>query len=52
MGDRVHVHVDDRALRIPELEARLAAGAVAHAPIETVEASIEDVFVALVGEAA
>ncbi|MBU6487201.1 MAG: ABC transporter ATP-binding protein [Burkholderiales bacterium] len=52
MGDRVHVHVDDRTLRIPELEARLDAGAVAHAPIETVEASIEDVFVALVGEAA
>lgn len=50
MGDRVHVHVDDRALRMAELEARLNAGAVAHAPIETVEASIEDVFVALVGE--
>ena len=52
MGDRVHVRVDDGTLRRPELEARLAARALAHTPIETVEPGIEDVFVALVGDAA
>ena len=52
MGDRVHVRVDDGALRGPELDARLAERALAHAPIETVEPGIEDVFVALVGESA
>jgi ABC-2 type transport system ATP-binding protein len=50
MGDRVHVHVDERAGRMAELEARLSASGVAHGPIETVEPGIEDVFVALVGE--
>ena len=50
MGDRVHVHVDDGARRLPEIEARLSAAALAHAPIETVQPGIEDVFVALVGE--
>ncbi|MGN6650551.1 ABC transporter ATP-binding protein [Trinickia sp.] len=52
MGDRVHVRVDDGGLRGPELEARLAERALAHAPFETVEPGIEDVFVALVGGAA
>lgn len=52
MGDRVHVRVDDGALRGPELDARLVERAIAHAPIETVEPGIEDVFVALVGESA
>ena len=52
MGDRVHVRVDDGTLRAPELDARLAERALAHAPIETVEPGIEDVFVALVGESA
>lgn len=50
MGDRVHVHVDDGGLRLREIEARLSAAALAHAPIETVQPGIEDVFVALVGE--
>jgi len=50
MGDRVHVHVDDGGRRSPEIEARLSAAALAHAPIETVPPGIEDVFVALVGE--
>lgn len=52
MGDRVHVRVDDGALRGPELDAWLVERAIAHAPIETVEPGIEDVFVALVGESA
>ncbi len=50
MGDRVHVHVDDRGSRIAELQARLSARAVAHGAIEAVEPGIEDVFVALVGD--
>lgn len=50
MGDRVHVHVDDRGSRIAELQARLSARAVAHGVIEAVEPGIEDVFVALVGD--
>lgn len=49
MGDRVHVRVDDAARRLPELQARLAGRAVAHATITAIEPGIEDVFVALVG---
>ena len=50
MGDRVHVRVDD-ASRSVELKARLGAAAIEHTSIETVEPGIEDVFVALVGDA-
>jgi len=49
MGDRVHVRVDDAARRLPELQARLAARAIAHAGITPIEPGVEDVFVALVG---
>lgn len=52
MGDRIHVRVDDGARRAPELEARLAACGLSHAPVEAVEPGIEDVFVALVGDTA
>lgn len=51
MGDRVHVRVDNAATRADELAQRLAARGLAHAPIVAVEPGIEDVFVALVGEA-
>lgn len=51
VGDGVHVHVDDARRRIPELESALAQKGVAHAPPREVLASIEDLFVALLGEA-
>lgn len=51
IGDRVHVRVDDAASRTPELDARLAARGIAHAPIVGIEPGIEDTFVALVGDA-
>jgi ABC-2 type transport system ATP-binding protein len=50
MGDRVHVRVDDLS-RSAELTARLSAATIDQATVETVEPGIEDVFVALVGEA-
>ncbi|PXW25348.1 ABC transporter ATP-binding protein [Paraburkholderia caballeronis] len=52
MGDRVHVRVDDAARRTPEVAARLNERGVAGVSIATVEPGIEDVFVALIGEAA
>ena len=51
VGDGVHVHVDDARRRIPELESALVQKGVAHAPPREVLASIEDLFVALLGEA-
>jgi ABC-2 type transport system ATP-binding protein len=50
MGDRVHVRVDDAERRLTELSARLAAKGIAGAEIAQIEPTIEDVFVALVGE--
>ena len=47
MGDRVHVRVDDGALRLPQLQAALAD--VAGLAIERIEPGIEDLFVALLG---
>jgi ABC-2 type transport system ATP-binding protein len=52
MGDRVHVRVDDAGRRIPELAARLTAAGIAGAEIARADPSIEDVFVALLGEEA
>ena len=50
MGDRVHVRVDDAARRIPELSARLLAAGITDGQLSQQEPSIEDVFVALLGE--
>ena len=47
VGDGVRALVDDPARRIPELEQALRALAGAHGPVAAGEASIEDVFVAL-----
>jgi ABC-2 type transport system ATP-binding protein len=52
MGDRVHVRVDDAARRVPELRRRLADRGLADVAIERIAPGIEDVFVALTGEAA
>jgi ABC-2 type transport system ATP-binding protein len=52
MGDRVHVRVDDAAQRVPELRRRLGERGLAPTEIECIEPGIEDVFVALTGEAA
>ncbi|MDA8384219.1 MAG: ABC transporter ATP-binding protein [Betaproteobacteria bacterium] len=49
MGDRVHVRVDNRDRRTPELARLLAAQGLAGALIEPAEPGIEDVFVALLG---
>ena len=49
MGDSVHVRVDAAARRIPELQLWLANRAIPNAEITSIEPSIEDVFVALVG---
>ena len=46
MGDRVHVHVDDAAQRIPEMQSLLAEKGI-RAEVGVVEPGIEDVFVAL-----
>jgi hypothetical protein len=47
VGDGVHVHVDDaQACREPLARALQAAGVPA-GPVETIEPTIEDLFVAL-----
>jgi drug efflux transport system ATP-binding protein len=51
MGDRVHVRVDEAARRTPELRRRLAERGLVPAKIDRVQPGIEDVFVALTGEA-
>jgi ABC-2 type transport system ATP-binding protein len=45
VGDRVHLFVDDAAKRLPDLRARLDSAAVAYDSIQTVAATIEDLFV-------
>ncbi|TCR75625.1 ABC transporter ATP-binding protein [Rhizobium sp. BK376] len=49
MGDRVNVRVDDARRREPELREALARQAIA-AEVGSIEPSIEDVFVALLGK--
>lgn len=51
MGDRVHVRVDDATVRISGLQTWLTEHGIADATITKVEPGIEDVFVALVGDA-
>jgi ABC-2 type transport system ATP-binding protein len=51
VGDGVHLIVDN-AGRIAELEHRLASGAVPYARIAEVTPTIEDLFAALLGQAA
>ncbi len=50
MGDRVNVRVDDAALRLPALRARLAERGIGGDEIVQIDPGIEDVFVALLGE--
>jgi ABC-2 type transport system ATP-binding protein len=52
VGDHVHLFVDDAALRLPDLRARLESAGIAYDSIETVGASIEDLFVSAVERAA
>jgi ABC-2 type transport system ATP-binding protein len=48
VGDRVHLFVDDAARRLPDLRARLDSAGVAYDSIQTVAATIEDLFVSAV----
>jgi ABC-2 type transport system ATP-binding protein len=48
VGDRVHLFVDDAAKRSPDLGARLDSAGVAYDSIQTVAATIEDLFVSAV----
>lgn len=48
MGDGVHAFVDDAAMRIPQLEARLRERNIAFESVQQVTPSIEDLFVAAV----
>ncbi len=50
MGDRVNVRMDDAALRLPALRARLAERGIGDADVLRIEPGIEDVFVTLLGE--
>jgi ABC-2 type transport system ATP-binding protein len=45
VGDHVHLFVDNAERRLPELRSRLEAAAVSYDSIESVEPSIEDLFV-------
>lgn len=51
VGDGVHVHVDDARKAIPDLERALTQKGVEHANAREIVASIEDLFVALLGYA-
>jgi ABC-2 type transport system ATP-binding protein len=51
-GARLHAIVDDAALRNPQITRALQAASIAEARVEQIEPSLEDVFVALVGEQA
>jgi ABC-2 type transport system ATP-binding protein len=48
VGDRVHLFVDDATQRLPDLRARLDSAGVAYDSIQTVAATIEDLFVSAV----
>ncbi|PMP79240.1 MAG: multidrug ABC transporter ATP-binding protein, partial [Roseiflexus castenholzii] len=47
-GARLHVIVDDAALRLPHLAAALESAQVSDVHIEPIDPSLEDVFVAIV----
>jgi len=49
VGNGIHVHMD-RAGRLPELQARLRGGGIAGDDARIVPPSIEDLFVALLGD--
>ncbi|HLY56493.1 MAG TPA: ABC transporter ATP-binding protein [Stellaceae bacterium] len=49
VGDGVHVHVDDAALRVPEIRSALTASGLAFGRIEPTAPTIEDLFVTLLG---
>jgi ABC-2 type transport system ATP-binding protein len=49
-GARLHAIVDDAALREPQIIGALQSAGIAEARVERIEPSLEDVFVALVGE--
>ena len=51
VGDGVHVHVDDAATRVPQLQRAIAAAGLPTTAIEPVEPTIEDLFVALLERA-
>jgi ABC-2 type transport system ATP-binding protein len=51
-GARLHAIVDDAALREPQIARALQSAGIADARVERIEPSLEDVFVALVGEQA
>lgn len=49
IGNGVHVHMD-KAERLPELEAQLRSGGMSYDSVRIVPPSIEDLFVALLGD--
>jgi ABC-2 type transport system ATP-binding protein len=49
VGDGVHVHVDDAARRVPEIQAVLSEAGLAFGRIEATAPTIEDLFVTLLG---
>jgi ABC-2 type transport system ATP-binding protein len=49
-GARLHAIVDDARLREPQISGALQAAGIADVRVEQIEPSLEDVFVALVGE--
>jgi len=52
VGDRVHVFVDEAARRLPDLRARLESAGVIYGSIQSVAATIEDLFVSAVEDQA
>lgn len=52
VGDGVHVHVDNAAQRVPEIERVLNDKALARDSLREVMPSVEDLFVALLGHEA
>lgn len=52
VGDRVHLFVDEASRRLPDLRVRMESAGIAYDSIQTVGATIEDLFVSAVeGEA-
>jgi ABC-2 type transport system ATP-binding protein len=47
VGDGVHVHVDDAARRMPELQQVIARAGIQTSEMKQVDPSVEDLFVAL-----
>jgi len=48
VGDRVHLFVDEAARRLPDLRGRLESAGIAYDSIQSVAATIEDLFVSAV----